>query len=148
MAFDRTDPADLLALKTEYTDDPIGMGYAGAGTATVKIIGLFNDPESIVGLETIGSLSVREFLLLADPSEISAQQVSPKIVYAEMLMNGSGLDADISEFLPNLQLVFATQAANTLAGLNSAIRTMSRAEVLFGAGTSISRDDWYAARDS
>jgi len=27
MTFDRTDPADLLALKTEVNTDPISMGY-------------------------------------------------------------------------------------------------------------------------
>jgi len=151
MAFDVTSPADLLALQSEQATDPISMGYAAVDGQTIKTLALFNDSDKNVGGETVGALSVRDFLKLADPAEFGANQVAPKIPYVQMIIDAGGfegLDADITEFLPNLLVVFASQATDTLAGLNAAVRTLSRAEVLFGAGTVIKKTDWFAARDS
>ena len=46
-----------------------------------------------------------------------------------------------------LGILFAANSA-TVTALDAQNVTLSRAEVLFGQGTTITKDDWYAARDS
>ncbi len=148
MAFDVTNPADLLTLKTEQATDPIGMGYAAVDGSTKRTLALFNDGELNVGGQTTGSLTVRGLCGAVDPDEMSAQQVdSGKLRYVHAMM-GQPLSEDISEFLPQLLVVFDQGGANTTAALNAALRRLSRAEILFGDGTVISKTDWFAARDS
>jgi len=148
MAFDRTDPADLLALKNEQAIDPINMGYAAVDGQVKKTMDLFNLGENNVGGETTGALTVRSLFSAIAPDDMSAQQVdSGKLSYISALLTRE-LDEDIAEFLPQITTVFDQGAAITLANLNAALRLQSRAEVLFGLGTILSKEDWFAARDS
>ena len=148
MPFDVGNDADLLALKTEQATDPIGMGYAAVDGATKRTLALFNDGELNVGGETIGSLSVRELCAAVDPDEMSMNQVdSGKLRYVQAMMS-QPFSEDVSAFLPKLLQVFDQSAPNTTASLVAALRRVSRVEILFGAGTTISKTDWFAARDS
>lgn len=150
MAFDKTNPADLAALKTEVNTDPIGMGYAAVVDQTNQLLKLLNDPASNVGGET----STRPFdasalLDALDPTEFDAQQTNAGAGdYALMLINSAGgQGVDIEAYKTKFRSMFAAQSA-TVAALDAQNITLSRAEVLFGQGTAISRTDWFAARDS
>jgi hypothetical protein len=151
MAFDNQDNAQLLALRAEVENDPLGMGYAAVIDQTNRLLDLLNIGENNIGGQMTGSLTLRGFLTLADPSEFSANQVAGKLPYAEMVMSAAsveGLDADITDFITNLSEVFSVGASTTLAGLAAASRRLSRAEFLWGNGTSLTRTDWSLARDA
>lgn len=147
MLFDRTDPADLLALKTEVTTDPIGMGYDPLGP-TQQILKLLNDPSLNVG----GEMQSRPFDVPAMldalvPSDFDAQQtVTDAATYVHILVEYAAY-GDIEQYRSKFVDLFAANSA-TVTALNAQTTPLSRAEVLFGAGTVIARDDWFAARDS
>ena len=149
MSFDRNDPADLLALKDEVNNDPLGLGYDPAG-GTSDILDLLNAKNYTVSKPTI------------DPSDVKSSTT-----YAAY----DGLAIDEQEWLRWMTdtdvLVVTTDLQTRLAGAGTtsiwgvADRTEmvnamtalidvpgSRAEVLFGYGTVISDADWFAGRDS
>ena len=82
MAFDNTNAADLLALKTEQATDPIGMGYAAVDGQTKQTLDLFNDPLLNVGLDDIDE-TLTPALLLASivPDDLT---VSAKFTQGEL----------------------------------------------------------------
>lgn len=148
--FDVTDPADLLALKTEVNTDPISMGYDANG-GTKQILNLLNLPENNVGGETVGeSFTPRLMLEILEPGDLTVggQFTEGEQAWIKLLMESSAtLDDDIELFRAKFISVFPANSA-TVTNLAARLRNLSRAEVLFGEGTSISRNDWFAARDS
>jgi len=148
MAFDRTDPTDVSALKSELTTDPIGMGYA-AETNTQKILALLNDPSLNVGGDTVGADFTYDLLLtVIDPNELTAggQTSTGEVEWIKMLM--SGISDDIAQHETKFRAVIASGFSNTLASLNAQQKPISRAEVLFGVDTVLVKEDYYAARDN
>lgn len=148
MAFDRTDPADLLALKNEVNNDPIGMGYAAIVDQTALLLKLLNDPDNNVNNDTAARDFTAQALLDAlDPRELdSAQTEGGAAQYAHMLIELAAY-SDISSYKTKFRGMFAGNSA-TVTALDAQTKDLSRAEVLFGTDTTISRDDWIAARDS
>lgn len=147
MAFDRTDPADLLALKTEVNTDPISMGYDPLGP-TNAILKLLNDPESNIGGDQAARFFDASALLDAlDPTDYeSPQTVTGAANYCHILVEMAAYN-DISGYKTKFRSMFAANS-NTVTALDAQVQDLSRAEVLFGLDTVISRDDWIAARDS
>jgi hypothetical protein len=147
MAFDRTDAADLAALKSEVNTDPISMGYDPAGP-TQAILKLLNDPANNVGGETTARPFDPSAMMDAlDPADYESPQSGVKAAeYTHMLLE-LGAYQDISTYKTKWREQFAANSA-TVAALDAQTTALSRAEVLFGQGTNISRDDWFAARDS
>ena len=144
MSFDRTDPADLLALKTEVNTDPISMGYDPAG-ATALILKLLNDPSNNVGGDTAARpFDVSAMLDALDPTELGAQQTEAG---AAEYTNTLAVVGSIEAYKTKWRSMFAANSA-TVTALDAQTSLLSRAEVLLGQGTTISRDDWFAARDS
>lgn len=147
MAFDRTDPTDLATLKNEVNTDPIGMGYDPVGP-TQQILKLLNDPVNNVGGETAARpFDVSAMLDALDPTEFDAQQTklgAPNFVHTLVEL---GAYDDISPYKTKFRSMFAANSA-TVVALDAQTVSLSRAEVLFGQGTVISREDWLAARDS
>jgi len=100
MAFDRTDPADLLALKTEINTDPIGMGYAAVVDTTALLLKLLNDPANNVG----GDTATRPFdasamLDALDPADFPSPQTEVNAAeYTQMLLQAASLGIDISGY--------------------------------------------------
>ena len=149
MAFDRNDPADLLALKTEVNTDPISMGYVPAG-GTQAILDLLNIPaNNQVPENGPAELKTQDLLTMLFAENISAGDQFRIQLLFEMTL---GPDDSVSHFkteLSNLDVGLATAIA-------AHVRPLSRAEVLFsdldehGVNESviISRADWIAARDS
>lgn len=149
MAFDRSDPTQLQELTNEITLDPMGMGYSydPQTSSTTQILKLLNDPVNNVGGETVGSLNVKQFLLdILDPNDLTVggQFSQGDLEFVKMVIESSAfIEEDISEFIPKLTTTFTNGATQT--GLQSAVRVLSRAEVLWGEGTTITRNDILAA---
>ena len=149
MAFDRTDPADLLALKTEVADDPLNIGYAAVvDTSTVQFLRLLNEAANNPGGETINvELTAGVLLDVMVPSDLGAQQVDDgERRYIEALMNRD-FDEPIERWRAQIRNAFRINS-DTVVAIDALIRDLSRAEVLFGPGTVISDVDWATARDS
>jgi hypothetical protein len=140
MAFDVTDPADVAALQTELTTDPISMGYNLNG-AVSRLVFLINDPDSNVGGETTG----REFdaAALMDalvPSDWDAPQTDAGAPnYAHILIEMAAY-APIEAYKAKFAGMYAANSA-TVTALNAQTRILSRAEVLFDVGATISEND-------
>ena len=144
MAFDRTDPTDLAALKSEESVDPISMGYASANNTT-QLISLFNDPANNVGGETSDRpFDVSAMLDALEPDDFAAPQTSAD---AAEYTNTLTVYGNISGYKTKWRGLFAANSA-TVTALDAQTSPLSRVEVLFGQGTVISKDDWFAARDS
>lgn len=147
MAFDNTNPTDLLALQTEVNTDPIGMDYAAVVDQTNLLLKLLNDPANNVGGETAARpFDVYAMLDALDPADYDAQQtVTGAPNYVHTLVELAGF-SDISIYKTKFRSLFAANSA-TVTALDAQTSPLSRAEVLFGQGTLLTRDDWAAARD-
>lgn len=150
MAFDRNDPADLLALKNEVNDDPLGMGY-DPPAGTQPVLDLLNIPANNLSPADGDSPVIANVLLKVIFGESISAQDQFKL---QLLFEASSdLDADLSEYRA---LITALSNPLGIALAAALIRALSRAEVLFSDvdvnGTTelitISRNDWIAARDS
>lgn len=152
MAFDRTDPADLLALKTEVTTDPAGVGYDVAGP-TKFILDNLNLPENNPGSETTGAPLTARVLweISADnPDDLTPHgqfSVGDQFVMQQLFEITAGPDSDLSWARARVVGLFPANDGIPTA-INALLRGLSRAEVLFGTDTTISQQDWFAARDS
>lgn len=153
MAFDRTNAANLLALKTEVTTDPIVMGYDISGN-TQAILKLLNDPDANTGNGTAGQETEisRPFTAAAlmdalDPVELDAQQTNAEARgYSHILIEIAAYES-IEAYKAKWRSMFAGNSA-TVAALDAQVKAISRAEALFGVDTNITREDWFSARDS
>ena len=149
MAFDRTDPADLAALKSEVNTDPIGMGYAAVVDQTQNLLKLLNDPANNVGGETASRIFEVDAMMDAlDPTDYEAPQTGANAAeYVIQLIAYGTQFGSIVGFEAKFRSMFAANSG-TIIALDAQNVNLSRAEVLFGQGTTITRDDWIAARDS
>lgn len=154
MAFDRTDPADLLALQVEVLTDPTAMGYDPAGS-TPQLLALFNDPENNPlrqGGTVGGESATRDFdpsaiLDALEPTEFGSQQAEVNAAeYTAMLVAYGSSAGSITPYKTKWRSMFPANGL-TVAALDAQNVLLSRMEVLFGQFTVISRDDWFAARD-
>lgn len=148
MAFDRTNPTDLIALKSEVVNDPAGLGYVDGNLRLT--LELLNIAENNLGNETGEDyLHVKKLMLILFGETLgSADQFK-----VDLLVNASdGLRDDISDFKALLKSL--SGSLNTAILANT--RDLTRAEVLFSSipdanGTIesviISRTDWITARD-
>lgn len=150
MAFDRTDPADLLALKNEVNTDPNGQGYAAVIDSTGELLKLLNDPVLNQGSPTINrpteELDIPEIAAVIDEGEYAALGEYDK-VWVQMFINQAS-DVRLKPFQSKFLEVFAIDSATTIAALALREKPASRAEIVFGVNTVIVREDWLAARDS
>ena len=149
MGFNRSDSADLLTLKNEVSVDPISMGYAAIVDQTNKLLKLLNDPANNVGAETVNTELTPEILLdTLDTTELGSNQVSAgERDWLQMVFQYGLRGADIEKYRTKIKAIFQSNST-TNANIDALIRTLSRVEVLFDPKTTISRDDWIAARNS
>ena len=156
MAFDRTNTADLIALRDEEALDPISMGYAAVAGQTKKTLDLFNLVENNV-IDTadqyIGEVFTPEVALdVVDPDEITvgAKFSEGQARWLDYLFSSAAsLVGSFESFETKFRALFADYSPSsvTIDALDARNRKLSRVEFLFGANTVISRDDWFAARD-
>lgn len=153
MAFDRTDPADLLALKTEVNTDPISMGYAAVVDQTQNLLKLLNDPTNNVGGETAqGDLTPRVLWELAadNPDDFTPHgqfSEGDQFVMQQLFEISNLIDDDLNWARDKISNIFPAADGFRIA-LEALSKLLSRSEVLFGENTVITRDDWIAARES
>ena len=144
MSFDKENPAHLAVLKAEEATDPIGMGYAAANN-TNATLNLFNDSDNNVGGEVADRVfDVSAMLDALEPADFDAQQTSD---HASQYTNSLINYGSIVNYKVKWRGLFAGNSA-TVTALDAQTSPLSRAEVLFGQGTVISKSDWFAARDS
>ena len=147
MAFDVASAADLLTLKTEVADDPIGMDYSGNTTVLLKQL---NDADKNVGGEVAGATLTVGLLFDAIALAPGDLDIQGQFGEGDQLFLGNLLQRELStniqKYRSSVEDILPNGAVKT--NLESQTMPLSRAEVLFGQGTNISKPDWYAARDS
>lgn len=156
MSFDRNNPDDLLALKTEVNTDPMGYGYVPSDTydGVLNIINL-KRAEITVSKPKISAALVRSATTFDAYNSLSIDEQE----WIRWMTGSSGFDdeslvvtADLRTRLTGPDSASIWDIGNR-AVMNAAMLALidvdgSRAEELFGFGTVISRADWIAARDS
>ena len=151
MAFDKTNPLHLQALKDEQSLDPAGVGYAAVDGYTQKTLDLFNlvsnNPTPSNGA---APLKADDLLHIIYAEAISSQdQFKLQLLYEAT----DGLKDDVSAFKEEVSLL--STALRT--AIDARVRPMNRVEVL-GQGlfsgldannveqfVIISKSDWFAA---
>lgn len=158
MAFDNTDATDLAELKSEVDVDPTALGYAAVIAETDALLALINDPNPATLLEkpAIDPADVRSQTTFDAYNDLSIdeQEWIRWMTGANSANNGSSLKVttDLKARLTGPDADSIWSAAERTA-MNAAMLALidvpaSRAEILWGYGTTISRADWFAARDS
>lgn len=152
MAFDRTDPADLLALKNEINNDPNGYGYVSSDTNDVLTkINLVRNAITIQN-SMVEKADVVSATLFGAYNALTADEQS----WLQWITQTAGDELSVSSDLRIHLLgeggnsIWAVGDRPTMEAAMLAIfdRDGSRAEELFGENTVITRDDWLAARDA
>ncbi len=156
MAFNRTDSADLLALKTEVNNDPLALGYNPSSGNTGLILTTINAKNYTVGKPKISSALIRssttydayntltideqEWLIWMTGNNGFNEENVPVTTDLKVQLTGNGS--------PNNSIWATAHRSSMVAAMDALINVPgSRAEILFGYNTVISRDDWLAARD-
>ena len=152
MSFNANDPADLLALKTEVTTDPLGLGY-DLGANVTQISDVINAKNFTVDKPRISPALVRATCTYDAYNNLSIDEQE----WLTWMTGSSGTNEESLEVTADLRLQFTNSgtfwAVSDRDAMNAAMLALievpgSRAEVLFGYGTSISTSDWTTARDS
>ena len=149
MAFDRNDPVDLIALRDEQALDPRGVGYAAVDGQTQATLDLFNLESNNPGAETgLAILTANKLLKIIFSEAISSQdQFKIQLLFE----SSTGLEDNISDFITEISVLSGALSAAIAANT----RHLNIVEVLFAdddvngvkESVTISRDDWFAARD-
>ena len=158
--FDVNDPADLLALKNEVNNDPLGLGYNSASGDTGLVITTINakDAQFIVSKPFISPTAIRATCTYNAYNNLSIDEQE----WIRWMTGSAGGGSETLEVTADLRLQLTDAEGNGNASIwaagdrvimNAAMLLLidvdgSRAEDLFGFGTVISKTDWFAARDS
>ncbi len=144
MAFDRTNPTQLAELQSELTNDPISMGYSQISSAA-QLSAIISDPDDNVGNDTTGADFTKELVLqVIEPDDLTVggQFTQGELEWVSLMMAG---DADISQFKAKFSGLFQANT-DTVNNLNAQVMAISRAEVLWGLGSIVSKQDILAAQ--
>ena len=158
MAFDINNPADLATLKNEVLTDPEGYGYDPASTydgvlniinekrASITVSKPYISPSDVVAdtyYEAYNGLAIdeQEWLRWITSGGSSEETLKVTADLREQLTGATG---------GGTQSMWAVgdRPAMEQAMLDLIDIDCSRAEEIFGYGTTISRNDWIAARAS
>ena len=152
MSFNVNDPADLLALKTEVTTDPLGLGYDLNANVT-QIAEVINAKDFTVSKPKISAALVRSTCTYEAYNNLAIDEQE----WLRWITGSSGFEDENLPVTDDLKLQLTNSSSFWAAGdrtaMNAAMLALievpgSRAEVLFGYGTAISTSDWTTARDS
>lgn len=149
MSFDRNKQADLTALKAEVTNDPLNIGYSYFTDGnTDKLVGQINAKNYTVSKPRISSSDVRAAITFAAYNNLAIdEQEWIKWVAPGSTDEDIAVTADLkNQLLTSTSFWAAGDRVAMQAAMNAIINVPgSRAEVLFGYGTYISREDWLKA---
>lgn len=138
MAFDRNDTADVTALATELQN----ARYSGLPTST--ILALLNDPAQNPGSETgVPLLTAQILMTVMDAAEFAALTAGQRD-YLGLLLHYGLNGGDLEPMKPTLASIFPA-GSDTRGAFQALSRPISRAEVLWGIDTIITREDYAAA---
>ena len=156
MSFDRNDPADLLALKTEMETDPLSIGYDinGNTDAQVSLINAKN-PAITVSKPKVSAALVRSTCTYDAYNNLAIDEQE----WLRWMTGSNGFEEENLTVTDDLRTQLtgpgtaSIWAASDRTTMNQAMLDLidvsgSRAEDLFGFGTVLSSSDWIAARDS
>jgi len=154
MPFDRNDPADLLELKTEVNTDPLGLGYDPLGT-NQAVVDIINAKDFTVDKLKISTADVRSTTTFDAYNNLSIDEQE----WIRWMTGTNGFNEENMVVTADLRTQLTGPGSDSIWALadrtemNAAMLALievpgSRAEVLWGHGTLISREDWAAARDS
>lgn len=155
MSFDRNDPADLLALKNEVNNDPLGLGYNASSGDTNLILSTINEKTSqfTISKPKISAADIRSATTYDAYNGLAIDEQE----WLRWVTGSSGFEeenltvtADLRNQLVESSTFWAAADRTEMQAAMTLIFDVdgSRGEDLFGFGTAISRDDWFAARDS
>ena len=140
--FDASNPAHIAALASEVSNDPAGIGYNVTQTASI-IDGLSSETAD----EIQGPVLVSDLIgILANNAGefIGIVTQTPAMGVLAHCVSALGNETDISGYAAKLaSLVPGTQIASDVLAVK---RKKTRAEVLFGEGSVVRREDWIKAR--
>jgi hypothetical protein len=143
MAFDRSNQDDLTALRNEILNDPLTLGYAPESGDIRNITELINGGGRSV-TKPIEMLTVAEISGAIDSAEFASLAEYNK-EWVKSVINQPA-DSPVSRYRVKFLSVFGSGSPTRLAVQALLSTTGSRAEELFGIGTKISKEDWFAAR--
>ena len=154
MAFDRSNQADLTALKNEVESDPLSLGYNHTSGDVANIVSLINAKNYTVSKPKISSAMIRATCTYDAYNSLSIDEQE----WIRWITGEYGFEEENVPVTQDLRDRL-TDGANSIwaAGnrkeMNAAMLALidvpgSRAEVLFGYGTYIGTQDWTKARDN
>lgn len=141
--FDPKNKQHLIELRDEITNDPTGRGYAGKGDA--EIADLLNEPLGAIRINR-QSVPVSDIVkvLANNPADVQALTVQ-QLLYLQILLAGDDVDPSDAGIVAAFRSLFdGTQTWTDLVAY--AKRDGSRAEQLWGAGSSVHHLDIAEAR--
>jgi hypothetical protein len=154
MSFDRNDPAHLAALKAEATNDPLAIGYTVIQDGnTNNFISQINAKNYTVAKPKISSADVRAATTYDAYNNLSIDEQE----WLVWMTGSNGANEENMAVTEDLRAQLTTSSTFWAVGDRSAMQAAmlalidvsgSRAEVLWGYGTNISREDWLAAEIS
>lgn len=162
MSFDRNNPADLAALKTEVETDPLGLGYDYTSGNTALVVNGINEvrtvaPTFIASKPNISAADVRAICTYDAYNNLSIDEQE----WIRWVTGTNGVQQESLRVTPDLRqalagdpvansAIWAASNRNTMNPLMLGLMDVpaSRAEDLFGYGVRISDVDWTTARDS
>lgn len=168
MPFDRTNPAHLAALKSEFQNDPVGQGYLApvnyfASGGVVELLKRIKQDDAGGATATRSNLTAEDLLeaISASPGEYNAVvtahvQASSRQRFIDNLLRWYGPQATaqgpVSTIIPHrfyneLNALFSQANAPTIraALVGEMSGPLRREEALFGDDTSLDRQDVRAA---
>jgi len=158
MAFDKSNPTHLAQLKSEVTTDPNAYGYVPENTDT-GVLDIINLKRATITVSKpkISAATVRSTCTY----DAFEGLLGPEELWLTWMTGSNGFDEENVVVTDDLRQKLAGDptandaiwAAADRNAMNAAMLDLidvdgSRAEELWGFATSISRDDWIAARDS
>lgn len=158
MTFNVNDQADVAALKAEIENDPLGIGYAPANGNTQELLDLINAKNYTTSKPKISSAKVRSATKYSWYNKL----IQDEQEWLRWMTGTNGFDEENMDVTTDLRkkLTGATGGGGSSAwhadnkdAAEAAMLALidvpgGRAEVLWGFGTIIGRNDWFAARDS
>lgn len=150
--FDRTDPADLATLKAEVFDNPVHYGDPFGPTQAIldklNLSSLARTAATGTPPLTLGGLWD---IIAADSATATQFEYVTGLLYS--MSSADGPSTDISEYRAG---VIGLGDNQVNAAINALSRDLSQVEQLFGEVeangnaefVTVTRDDWFAARDS
>ncbi len=153
MPFDRTNTTHLVSLQNEVNNDPELVGYAAVVSETAKLLDLLNLEANNPQVNDTVNVPFDEFPLYDGMDEIHKPEYNAlngfdkDIIYGMMCAAMQDPTLTFGHAKKLFRKAFGTESTTWANVKDDRAVHASRAEVLFGRDTVLTREDWFAARD-